>query len=215
MPPPTDLSGRHKLRSQLELKKRKWSCVQISVRGNFFDVLVKCIQNTLLQLQTANDHICGIGLMYDKLRKLYDERKYFWSRKEIDPEDTCNDVIKQKIVLMFGNAFLVLLHVAYVVFILSYVLFGKLDIWVPESHPKIAFALCIYGMTWGIFSVTCTGLFNLLIVSFCVAIQVQFQLINYRLRKMEVTWPGNNEADKKAIVKEIREISRHHSFLLT
>lgn len=153
--------------------------------------------------------------MYGKLAKLYYKRKNFWSLKDIDPEDTCNDSKKQKLTLIFGNIFLILLYSAYFCYILAYLLFGKLGIWVPESHPIIASALSVYVITWGIFSVSGTGIFNLLIVSLCVEVQVQFQLINYSLSKMEISLQGNNRKEKnRAAVREIKKIVQHHTFLL-
>lgn len=165
---------------------------------------------TLIHLQTTNDQILGIALMQAKLTELYYKRQKFWSRKDIDPEDTCGDTKQQKLTLIFGNTFYLLMMIAYVWFMFSIILFGELDAWVPKSHPKIAFAITMYTMTWGIFSATGSALFNLLIVSFCVETRVQFQLINYRLSKIQNTW----QEDKANTIKEIKKIVQHHSFLL-
>lgn len=43
---------------------------------------------------------------------------------------------------------------------------------------------------------------------------MQFQLINYRLSKMKATLQGYDGEDNNGVVKEIKEIVKHHSFLL-
>lgn len=147
--------------------------------------------------------------MQTKLAELYYKREKFWSRKDIDPKDTCGESKKQRLTLIFGNMLLLVLYVCYAWFILAYILYGKLDLWVPKSHPKIALTISMYGILWGFFCATGTAIFNLLLVSFCVEVQMQFQLINYRLSKLE----GTRERDNNT-VKEIKNILQHHSFLL-
>lgn len=151
--------------------------------------------------------------MHKKIQFLLEMKKQFWQSKEIDPEDECGSTKMQTIVLMFANLFGLILFAAYCGFIASFIVFGELEIWTPRSHPKFSRPLMIYVLTWGVFSIMSTCVCNLLIVAFCVETALQFKLLNYRLNRMDVKWQGNN-INRHGIILEMKEIARHHSFLL-
>lgn len=127
--------------------------------------------------------------------------------------DKCGNRRIQITTLVFANIFGMVLVSCLVFYIAAFLIFGTMDVWTPKSHPHLGLAIMIYTLTWGSFACASTFALNLLIVSLCVEVAIQLRLINFRLRQMESKWTGIN-VSKDTVVREIREIIRHHSFLL-